>query len=420
MLAQFYPPIIGGAELHVRSLSVELARRGHRVSVATLWHDGLPDLERHDGVTVHRVRGTAQRAGWLFGDARKRPAMPLPDPGVARALRALVARERPDVVHAHNWLLHSFVPLKAWSSARFVVTLHDFSLDCAKQTLIYRDGRNCSGPGVMKCLDCAGRHYGAGKGTVTTVGNWAMGVLERAAVDLFLPVSTDVAVGNRLARRGLPFRVVPNFVPDDVARAHDGVESHVDQLPADGYILFVGAFSRSKGVDVLLRAYERLGSGQPPLVLLGYPTPESQDLLRRLPNGAMHFHSWPHAAVMEAWRRCTLGVVPSVWREPCPTVVIEAMAAGAPVVASRTGGIPDLIDDGVSGILVPPGDETALTNALARVLRDPDLRQRLRREASRRAVCFQSSAVVPRIEALYADLVGQRRDARRGGAGRGD
>ena len=410
MLAQFYPPIIGGAELHVQSLSAELARRGHQVSVGTLWHEGLPEFECHDDVRVHRVRGTAQRADRLFRDARKRPAMPLPDPGAVATLRALVARERPDVVHAHNWLLHSFVPLKPWSGARLAVTLHDFSLDCAKQTLIYRDGRNCSGPGLSKCLDCAGRHYGAAKGAITTLGNWTMGALERAAVDVFLPVSSDVAAGNRLAQRGLPFRVIPNFVPDDVDRHGDGVASYVDRLPSGDFLLFVGGFSRSKGVHVLLRAYERLGPGRPPLVLLGYPTPESPELLRDLPAGVMCFESWPHAAVMEAWRRSTLGVVPSVWREPCPTVVIEALAAGTPLIASRTGGIPDLIEDGVSGVLVPAGDADALAGAIGRALLDSEHRRRLRLDAPRRARQFQSSAVVPRIEAVYAALL--RRGAR--------
>lgn len=408
MLAQFYPPIVGGAELHVRSLGVELVRRGHEVDVATLWHDGLSEFEDDDGVRVHRIRGLAQAIRWLYGDPHKRPAMPLPDPLVVAAVARLVSIRRPDVVHAHNWLLHSFLPLKAWSGAPLVVTLHDFGLVCAKQTLVRSgtgDEHNCGGPGPAKCLRCAGRHYGRMKGIVTTIGNWGMGLLERAAVDLFMPVSADVAAGNRLAAQGLPFRVIPNFVPDDVNVPQADAQLYVDQLPPGDFLLFVGGLGRSKGIPVLLRAYEQLGAEAPPLVLIGYRTPESQELLARLPSRVIHFDSWPHAAVMEAWRRCLLGIVPSVWREPCPTVVIEAMAAGAPLIASRIGGIPELLTDGLSGLLVAPGDAGALAAKMRHLLSDRELQQRLGRAAALAAKRFQSGSVMPRIETAYADAL---------------
>jgi glycosyltransferase involved in cell wall biosynthesis len=101
-------------------------------------------------------------------------------------------------------------------------------------------------------------------------------------------------------------------------------------------------------------------------------------------------------------------VVPSVWPDPCPTVVLEAMAAGRAVVASASGGIVDMVDDGVTGLLVPPGDAAALAAALARVADDRDALQSMG-DAGRSAVAaFTTSAVVDRIEAAYRRAIAAR------------
>ena len=86
---------------------------------------------------------------------------------------------------------------------------------------------------------------------------------------------------------------------------------------------------------------------------------------------------WPHEHVMAAFRRCLFAVLPSICLDACPTTVLEAMASGRPVVATTTGGIVDMIVDGENGLLVPPGDEHKLAEAMARLLNDADLRVRL-------------------------------------------
>ena len=82
---------------------------------------------------------------------------------------------------------------------------------------------------------------------------------------------------------------------------------------------------------------------------------------------------------------CIAAVLPSVWPDPCPTTVLEAMASGRPVVTTSVGGIIDMVTDGESGLLVPPGDERALAAAIRRVLSDGDLRSRLGAGAQKRA-----------------------------------
>lgn len=403
MVIDSYPPMIGGAQQYVRNLSLALLARGHRVAVATLAGaepSGVesPAVEDDHGVRVYRLRGTLQRATRVFRDRTYAP--PVPDPELVRALRGVIAAEAPEVVHAHNWMGRSFLPLKRSSGAKFVVSVHDYSLRCAAWILM-RDGRPCTGPGLRKCLPCAAQHYnGAAKGAAVTLGNWAMAPAERALVDMFVPVSSAVAEGNGILDGRRPYRIIPNFIPDDVGDLYD--ERYRAQLPADGYLLFVGSLTRQKGVETLLEAYSRL-SGAPPLVLVGYTMPESPTTF---PPNVVVLKNWPHAAVMTAWRHALAGVVPSIWPDPCPGVAMEAMATGRPVIASRIGGLPDIVADGETGILVPPEDAGALRSAMARLIADPALAARMGAAGRERVRDFHASTVVGRIESVYRDVVG--------------
>ncbi|MGE5141642.1 MAG: glycosyltransferase family 4 protein, partial [Rudaea sp.] len=135
-----------------------------------------------------------------------------------------------------------------------------------------------------------------------------------------------------------------------------------------------------------------------PLVLVGRKTERSP---RELPAGAQIVGSWPHAAVMAAWKRALAGILPSQVPETFGIAVLEAMSQRRAVIASRIGGLPDVVVDGESGLLVPPGDAQALRSALERLIRDRELRERLERAASDRAQLFSAAAVVPHIEEAY-------------------
>jgi glycosyltransferase involved in cell wall biosynthesis len=402
-LSQFYPPIIGGGAIHARSLSVELVSRGHDVAFVTLWHQGQAEFELDQGVRVYRVHSSMRRMPWLFSDNGRQYSPPFPDPEVMLALRRIIVREQPEIVHAHNWLVYSFLPLKAWSGARLIVTLHGYDLVCVKATLLYH-GSNCDGPGFTKCLGCAAQDYGLAKGTATVLSHWVMDLFRRGAVDMFLTVSQPAAVGNGLVGGRLPFQVIPNFMPGDVGVPEGDIEPYLAQLPAEDYLLFVGALSRQKGVDVLLHAYAGL-TNAPPLVLIGYSTPEWSILGVDCPANVFVLKDWPRYAIMEAWRRSIIALLPSVGPETFGMVVMEAMSTGRPVIASRIGGIIDLVADGETGFLVQPGDSLALQQAIEQLLADPDLRHRMGQAALCKVVEFQASTVVPRIEQVYEELL---------------
>lgn len=408
MLTQFYPPIIGGEERHVKNLAAALSKRGHEVSIATLSNTADPSVSVEDGVKVYRLQGTLQKLAGLFSESERRHVPPFPDPGLVRGLRRVVTETRPEVVHAHNWLLHSFLPLKLWSGARLVVTLHDLSLVCAKKSMM-NDGAVCSGPELLKCYHCAARHYGVAKGGVTATANWLSSLVERRLVDKFLTVSKAIAAGNKLQEYGVSYDVVPNFVPDDIATLSAEIDPRLSQLPSEPYMLFVGDLRPFKGTLVLLEAYQRLRNA-PPLVMIGRKCPEMPDIL---PANIHIFESWPHAAVMHAWSRSLVGLVPSILPEACATVVMECMGMGKPLVATRIGGTPDLVEEGSTAILVPPGDANALADAMQRLIDDPELRQRMASAALARIHLLQAKTIVPRIEQIYSELLSKTHPAER-------
>jgi glycosyltransferase involved in cell wall biosynthesis len=396
MLSQFFPPVIGGEERHVYNLSVELARRGHSVAVVSHTHPSAPPFELIEGVRVYRINGTMQRIGGLFSEPERRHAPPFPDPETVYHLRRILDRECPDIVHAHNWLVNAFLPLKYKTSPRLILSVHDYSLRCPQKRLMYR-GQLCSGPAAIKCLSCTRQHYGLLKGSVTASGNWLMQVARRKLVDRFLPVSHAVAQGNGLAEAGVPFEVIPNFVPDDIADVRSVDDERLRQLPDQDYLLFVGDLTYDKGVGVLLEAYRQLDDA-PPLVLIGR---RDAGLSVGNQQGVTVLENWPHRAVMQARYRSIAGLVPSLWAEPFSTASLESMAVGRPVIGSRMGGLVDQVIDGETGFLVEPGSIEALRQAIQCLLSDPARRTVMGSNARRRAAEFYASAVVPRIEQVY-------------------
>lgn len=394
-LAQFLPPVAGGEERHVWTLARALAGRGHDVTLVGLAAGTeRPGETAADGVRLIRVRSSASRLAALYTDPARPHALPIPDPAVSRAIRRVLAAERFDVVHAHNWIVNSALRPAARAGVPVVMTVHDYSHVCATKRFMEHGRTCCTGPSPARCLSCATDHYGPVTGPVTAVANAWSARRRAAGVAAAAAVSTPVAAAADL-RAGLGARVIPNFIPDEI------VVEDIPPVGSDAPLLFVGDLSRDKGVDVLLEAYEKL-DGATPLVLAGRPV-DTADWA--LPPGARVLGELPHAEVLALLRSARAVVVPSVWPDPCPTVVLEAMAAGRPVVAAASGGIVDLVVDGRTGHLVPPGDPGALAAALDSLLADPEQARAVGAAGRDRVRLFTVSAVVGRIEQLYTDCL---------------
>ncbi len=395
------PPIVGGRDLQVQMLSHELAARGHEVDVVALAGPSGPSLTMDGVVPVHRVAGWSRVLSRLYADPEKPFHPTMADPGVVRSLRRLLRERRPDVIHAHSWMLYSFLPLLPWPGTKVVVAIHEYGFVCPKNTFAYRGGV-CSGPAYRKCVACAAEQYGFGRSLALTTGLTLMKPWVRR-VDRYVANSraTARASAGLPGPGGEPIAIIPPFVPDAAFSLRS--EGRPSFVPQEGdYLMFAGGLGPYKGVDVLVDAWLGLES-KVPLVLAGVRRPDTPS---EFPPGVIVAENVPHEEVLRAWSHCLMGVVPSRWPEPFGTVALEAMAAGVPVVASRVGGLADLVVDEVTGVLVEPGDVRALREALRVLLSDPALRRRLGDAGRDRATRYSARAVVGAWEAVFSEVVG--------------
>jgi glycosyltransferase involved in cell wall biosynthesis len=278
-----------------------------------------------------------------------------------------------------------------------VQTLHNFRMFCAN-ALLLRDGRPCE-----ECVGKApwrGVRHGCFRGSrlataPVAIAQWlhaARGAW-RDGVDRYIAL-TRFAL-ERFVACGLPrdrIAVKPNFLAD-APPPPDG--------PRRG-ALFVGRLSSEKGVDLLLRASERVGGKDYTLGIVG-----DGDLRTFVDRAALQSGgriiaagAKSRASCLEAMRGARFVVVPSICYEQFPLAIVEAFASGAPVLASRLGAMAELVEDGVTGRHFSPGDEADLAAALAWMTDHPAACAAMGRAA--RAVFEQRYTAARNFEALMS------------------
>lgn len=402
-LTDLFSPSIGGMENHVLELVRERHRRGHEMVVVTLQKVGEPSSAIEDtGYRVYRIDGgyTKLAAGWSSPDKPFHP--PAPDPVVAYKLKQILDIERPDVVHAHNWMIYSYLAIKGRHSPPVLWMQHDYSLPCSKKTAyFYKGDGTCPGPSLQSCLPCSKPQYGSLKGAAITLGLFGSNAVLIRRVDAV--VSNSAGVNNftrSVIHDDQDFGVVPSFIP---ARAFETTSpaERPSWLPSGPYILYVGAFGVHKGIFDLLAAYGQL-RGDVALVLLG--TPRS-DMPTRWPKGSVVRMNVPRDEVFTAWRYSSFGVIPSRWPEPFGLGVLEAGSNGKTVVATRGGGLGDLVLDELTGLLVDSGDVVALARAMQRLVDDVELRDRLSKAAKIRSSEYTIERAVDQLDAICQVLI---------------
>jgi glycosyltransferase involved in cell wall biosynthesis len=413
IVSDHYPPAVGGAERQTRLLGQIFRARGDEVAIAVPWYGGAPREKDDAGVAVHRVRQLRTAIPRLVRNTSQRHAPPFPDPVTVRDLRRVIRAFAPDIVHSHGWMTYSCAVALRNDDTPLLVTARDYGFFCANRTLVH-DGAPCSGPAVVKCLGCAGRYYGVPKGWIAAIGVYLSRPLVRRRLAGIHSISTFVASTMREhllesgpGRRGRAREfVIPSFRAETTEVVDQAtLQAHLDALPTDPFILFVGGFRRVKGIEMLLAAYERLVD-PPPLVLIGTYT---WDGPTDFPPNVTALTRLPHSVVMAVWDRALFGATPSLWPEPFGSVVHEGMSRGKPVIGTDHGGHSDMIVDGENGRLVPPGDVYALTQAMRELIEDPALRDRLGRAARDRAQQFSSEAVIPRFIRAFEEVAATRR-----------
>ena len=241
--------------------------------------------------------------------------------------------------------------------------------------------------------------------------------------DAFVAVSSEdrrrMLEVERVPRRVVRF--IPNGVPEpDPPSGHD-VRAELG-IPAGALVVGSVGFLRAvKDYAMLVRAAGRLAASRPDLHVLIIGEGEERATLEALADdvgldGRVHLPG-RRQDISDVLAALDVGVCCST-SEGSPLSVMEYMAAGLPVIGTRVGGIPDLVGDGETGLLVPSGDDAALAAALARLLGDAGLRARMGQAGRRRrAANFDLRVTIERVEALYAELLASSLRASHSAAG---
>jgi starch synthase len=373
LLTREYPPeVYGGAGVHVSYLARELAP--------------LVDLAVHcqgadrPGAVAHRPWDRLAAAN---------PALQT----MSTDLSMTAAVAGADLVHSHTWYANLGGHLAALlHGVPHVVTMH--SLEPLRP---------------WKAEQLGGGY---------ALSSWC----ERVAAEAAAAV---VAVSEGM--RADVLAAYPAIDPDRVRVIRNGIDT--DEYAADPatdvlagygvdtsrpYVVFVGRITRQKGLQVLLTSAQQLApeaqlvlcAGQPDTQELAAEVTRLVDELRSARTGVIWLPEMlPKREVVQLLTHATVFACPSLY-EPLGIVNLEAMACGTAVVASRVGGIPEVVSDGETGLLVPPGDPAPLASALNSLLLDPARAAAMGLRGRDRAIAhFGWSAIAAQTAALYSELV---------------
>ncbi|MCL6515562.1 1,4-alpha-glucan branching protein domain-containing protein [Alicyclobacillus sp.] len=376
MLAWEYPPlVVGGLARHVAHLAEALVETGWRVHVVVRGEGDGQTHERVRGVSVHRVHVRPQpETGFLDWVAQLNVAL------FDLAREVLAAEPSVALVHAHDWLVH---PAAAALSDAFALPLV-----CTVHATEH------------------GRNGGIHTRIQARIHEEERRLVRRASHVIVCSRAMREEVARLFDRSRDEITVIPNGVLRPADR------SWAPPAPAGPpTVVFVGRLVYEKGVHVLLDAMVRVLEACPAarLVVIGRGPLEDtlQDHARGLGLAdAVRFLGFIPDARRDAWlRRASVCVVPSLY-EPFGIAALEAMAQGTPVVVSNAGGLREVVDDGVDGLVAPVGDADALAQRILRVLEDPvrarSLAERARRRVQRE---FSWGVIAERTAKVYEHVL---------------
>lgn len=367
-LHNFYPEPVYGAEKVCIQQMRELLRRGHKVG---LFYDAPSQVTREelaghglDGLVLFRNRSVALRAQVLLSVWK---------PRVTRHFQKAVESFRPGAIIFHH-LVRLSLDLPSVGRRRRIPTvyyLHDYYPVCPSYSLYDYRGMNCEGGSPTRCSRClfAARFGSLAKGPMWVAGIPFLWLRERLRnrlrrdVDLF--VSPSEFLLKSLERLGFPMEhtaVIP-YGADQVNKNRKPFASGSVRF---GYI---GSTHLKKGLQVLVKAFE--GDLSKHLLLRGFPDEKAIENFRNSHPGFEARLEVFNPDLDSFYDKIDVVVVPSLWRENQPNVIIESFTRGKAVVCSNLGGMAEMVEDGRSGLLFKAGDPHDLRQKIEYLAQNP-------------------------------------------------
>jgi glycosyltransferase involved in cell wall biosynthesis len=387
LLISDYATPSGGTELLMLGLREGLRRRGHDARFFASDASTSAALPNAD----YLCRGALSPLQSL---------LQVMNPWAVKRLRTILRAFQPDVIHVALFLTQLsplILPLLRATPSLYHAMW--YRAVCPIGTKMLPDGTTCQQPAGVVCYQAGCvplRHWGPRMLQLRLWRRWR---------HVFrLVVAPSVTVQHALLAEGIgPVEVIENGVPERPMHP---------PLTAPPTVVFAGRLVREKGVHVLLHAFAAVVARIPDArLLIAGDGPERETLnalVRRL--GVEQCVSMlGHVSLTELEGQCAAAwvhVVPSLWAEPFGNVAIEAMMRGTAVVASRAGGLAEIVEDGITGRLVPAGEVPVLAEVLTQLLSTREAVERL--GARGRAVAlarFGEARYVERVLGVYERLV---------------
>lgn len=384
------PKIVGGAEIFARRFAEGLVQRGDEVEVIRAASAPEQARESCNGINVYSApvqnvylpfseqQNIALRSIWHAVDDWQVQA-----PLIAERIRAF----KPDVLHSNNL---SGLTTAVWRvAARLGVpvlhTLHDYYLTCPRCSR-FENGRSCE----RTCTSCGILTYHRKRAT-----HWlsaVVGVSERV-----LSIHTDMGMFAET-----PIRTVIRNASTEPPRAPYPRPICTTEVTFG----FIGRLTEEKGIDNLMRALGLLPRDRIRMMIAGRVSDEEQRRLRTLaPDARIEFMGF--VSPDDFYRQVDVVVAPSIWHDPGPLVVADAKAAGRPLLGTRFGGMPEVIEDGVTGWLTE-ADPQSLARSMLAVADDPHKID----EISRRLIADTNKWIFSDVLSSYKNLYEQLREQR--------
>lgn len=366
---QFFPKHYMGTERFTLDLARQMQRMGHDPTVVTYdpsyEQDGFENLTKGILVKSYTYQAVPVMA---LKHATPRPGFDVLDAEIEQAFEKLGITS--DVAHvSHPMRLSSIATLLKRAGTPVVMTLTDSWLLCPK-AMLNDHNRPCTGPGLGD--KCALEYGPAGTSRL------------RDAKILFEMADETVVASRFLASLfrsngwNRTIRVIPHSI--DYANVRRAEERHSGRIA----IAFVGTIGWHKGLHILIKAFRKAQYSNLTLKIYGSPAGQTDyhNTLLDLAQGDKRieflepFDIGQLPAIM---RDISAIVIPSVYYEPYPLVMLIALAYRIPLIASNIGGIPELVKDGLNGFLFKPGDADQLAKVIEKIARNPQVLEELRK-----------------------------------------
>ncbi len=333
----------------------------------------------------------------------------------AASLRRVLQTWRPDIVHFHKFerLGYSLIEAAARWGAPTLWSVYDYLALCPKEGhLQHKEGYYCRAGQGERCYDCyhPGRRFPSVQKAL-----WRR---RRALIHHYLRQLNRIVVLSERCRAILAEHDVPE---EKLSVIHQAFPVRQTQ-PADPHqaqpyrIFFAGWLAPNKGLHVLLEALPYVLSACPQahLVALGLPAPSHPEYYALLENTISRLGLQQHVQILGRLSRAeflqhlhqaAVVVVPEQWENMSPVIIVEAMALGLPIVASRIGGIPEFLGEGEAGLLADPHRPEDFATQIINVLTNPQEAMRLRRQSRQKALLlFEEEIVGQQLLQLYEQL----------------